>query len=313
VLAISTIGQSMGPGGHDRDGLMGDTEINHELVMELALSAGPAELWRFDVTTGNFTCMPGLDDVLGMPGADEQAVRTRLAELLVGLAVDVSGQRDYEQALTDRYRLLVDVAPEGIVVHQGGHLVYVNPAVVRFMRAGSAAELLGRPIVDFVHPDSVPAMLRRISALTVPGATSEPAEAVLLRCDGGTLDVESVSVRTTWDGRPAYRVIMRDVTAEKAAAAALRYQAALVAHISDALVATTVEGTVTSWNPSAETVYGHRAEEATVPRTRSGNPSTRWSVPRSIPPPCSTRVAWSRPSTAVPTAPRSRSASRWRG
>ena len=46
------------------------------------------------------------------------------------------------------------------------------------------------------------------------------------------------------------------------AAVALRYQAALATHVSDALVATTTEGVVTSWNPSAETVYGHYAADA---------------------------------------------------
>jgi diguanylate cyclase (GGDEF)-like protein/PAS domain S-box-containing protein len=55
---------------------------------------------------------------------------------------------------------------------------------------------------------------------------------------------------------------MRDVTEQKAAAAALHYQAALVAHVSDALIATTSHGVVTSWNPSAEVVYGHYANEA---------------------------------------------------
>jgi diguanylate cyclase (GGDEF)-like protein/PAS domain S-box-containing protein len=302
----------MGPGGHERNGLKGDTEINHALVMELALSAGPAVVWWFDVATDTFTWLPGLDDMVGLAGADEQVVRARLAELLapltiaartapvwqefeleqpcetpggvvrwlqfrarvstgpdhrslVGIATDISGRRDQEQALTDladRYRLLVDLAPEGIVVHQAGRLVYANPAVVRFVGANSTTDLLGKPIVEFVHPDSVPAMLQRISGLAVPGATSEPADAALVKVDGGTIEVESVSVRTMWEGQPAYQVIMRDVTADKAAAAALRYQAALVTHVSDALIATTVEGTVTSWNPSAETVYGHTAQDA---------------------------------------------------
>jgi len=302
----------MGPGRHDLYELMGDTKAEHGLVVELALSAGSAVVWWLDLTTGSLTWMPGLDEMLGLPGADERRVRTRLSELvtpltiaaktapvwqrfeleqpcespegavrwiqfrarvsehpdrrsLVGIATDVSGRHDQKQAiddLTDRYRLLVDLTPDGIVVHEAGRIVYANPAAVRFVRAGSTAEVLGRPIVDFVHPDSVPAMLQRISDLTEPGATSEPAEAVLMRLDGGTIDVESVSVRTNWEGRPAYQVIMRDVTAQKAAAAALHYQAALVTHVSDALVATTANGVVTSWNPSAETVYGHYAADA---------------------------------------------------
>ncbi|MPZ85914.1 MAG: EAL domain-containing protein [Actinophytocola sp.] len=291
---------------------MGDTKADHELVVELALSAGSAVVWWFDFSTESITWMPGLDDMMGMAGAEERLVRARLTELvspltiaarsapvwqgfeleqpcansggnvrwiqfrarvsahpdrrsLVGIATDVSSRHDQRQALTDladRYRLLVDLTPDAIVVHEAGRIVYANPAALRFVRAGSTSEILGRPIVDFVHPDSVPSMLRRISDLAEPGATSESADAVLVQFDGGTVDTEAISVRTTWEGRPAYQVIMRDVTAQKAAAAALHYQAALVAHVSDALVATTAQGVVTSWNPSAETVYGHHATDA---------------------------------------------------
>ncbi|MGH3758396.1 sensor domain-containing protein [Actinophytocola sp.] len=302
----------MGPGRHDFHGLMGDAKLDHELVVELALSAGSAVVWWFDLATDRLTWMPGLDDMLGLGGADDGLVRSRLAELvapltiaartapvwqgfeleqpcenpggnvrwlqfrarlsgqpgrrsLVGIATDVSGRHDQRQALddlTDRYRLLVDLTPDAIVVHEGGRVLYANPATVRFVGARSTAEIVGLPIVDFVHPDSVSGMLRRISELTEPGATSESAEVTLTRLDGGIVDVESVSVRTTWEGRSAYQVIMRDVTAQKAAAAALQYQAALVAHVSDALIATTARGVVTSWNPSAEAVYGLDADAA---------------------------------------------------
>jgi diguanylate cyclase (GGDEF)-like protein/PAS domain S-box-containing protein len=291
---------------------MGDAGFDHDLVVELALSVGAAVVWSYDLSSGDIAWRPGLDEVLGMAGAQEQLVRGRLAELiapltvaartasewqafeleqpcgvpdreprwiqfrarvshrdgdrrLVGLAADVTVQHHQQQELTDladRYRLLVDLAPEAIVVHEAGRIVYANPAAIRFVRAGSAEDIVGCPITDFVHSGSVPEMLRRISALTVPGATSDSAEAVLLRSDGGTLDVESVSVRTMWEGRPAFQVIMRDVTAQKAAAASLRFQAALVTHVSDALVATTAQGVVTSWNPTAEAVYGRSSAAA---------------------------------------------------
>jgi diguanylate cyclase (GGDEF)-like protein/PAS domain S-box-containing protein len=313
MAARQPIGQQkMGPGRHDLDGLMGATLADHELVVELALAAGSAVVWWFDFATGNLAWMPGLDDMLGMVGADEALVRARLSEMvapltvaaktapvwqgfeleqpcensagnvrwiqfrariaehpdrrgLVGVAADMSSRHDQRQALndlTDRYRLLVDLTPDAIVVHEAGRVVYANPAAVRFVRAGSLAAVLGRPIVDFVHPDAVPAMLRRIAELTEPGATTETTGVAITRFDGGTVDVESVSVRTTWEGRPAYQVIMRDVTAQKTAAAALRYQAALVAHVSDALIATTAQGVVTSWNPSAAGVYGRPAADA---------------------------------------------------
>jgi diguanylate cyclase (GGDEF)-like protein/PAS domain S-box-containing protein len=304
--------QDTGAGFYDLTGLLGGAELDHGMVVDLALSVDRAVLWWFDVSTGSLTWMPGLAELLGMADADEDRVRSRLLELiapltvaakaapvwqdfeleqpcetqvgdsrwiqfrarmsthqdtrgLLGIATDVTSRREHQQALAelaDRYRLLVELSPDAIAVHQADQVVYANPAAVRFLRAGSAAEILGRPITDFVHPDSVPQMRHRIEGLTSPGATSKPAEAVLLRFDGGTIDVESVSVRTNWQGKPAFQVIMRDVTAQRAAEAALRYQAALVTHVSDALIATTSEGVVTSWNPAAETVYGYPAAHA---------------------------------------------------
>ena len=161
-----------------------------------------------------------------------------------------------------RYRRLVDHGPNAICVHEGGRLVYVNAAAVRWMAARSGDQLVGHPITEFVHPDSVPAMLARIAALRTEGDASEPSEAVMLRFDGTTLAVEAVSVLAVWQGNPAYLVIFRDLSAERTAEATLRYQAPLVSHVSDAIIATTVTGMVTSWNPAAEAIYRRPAASA---------------------------------------------------
>ncbi|MGW6929887.1 sensor domain-containing protein [Lentzea sp. NPDC054927] len=310
-MATPPRSRDVGSGSQDVSGLIGDAGFDHELLVELSLSVGAAVVWWLDLGADQLGWMPGIDVVIGVPRANQDTVRARLAELtapltvaartapawedfeleqpletpagtrwlqfrarvsthdsaraLVGVVADVTRRHTQQQELADladRYRLLVDLAPEAIVVHEAGVLVYANPAAVQFVRARSEADVLGRPITDFVHPDSQAEMLRRISKLTEPGATSDPADAVLVRFDGGTTDIESVSVRTTWQGRPAFQVIMRDVTEQKAAAAALRYQAALAAHVSDALIATTSDGVVTSWNRSAEDVYGRRAADA---------------------------------------------------
>ena len=84
----------------------------------------------------------------------------------------------------------------------------------------------------------------------------------MLRFDGTTLDVEAVSMLTVWEGRPAYQVIFRDLSAQKAASAALRCQAALATHVSDAIIATTFTGIVTNWNPAAEAIYRRPAARA---------------------------------------------------
>jgi diguanylate cyclase (GGDEF)-like protein/PAS domain S-box-containing protein len=154
-----------------------------------------------------------------------------------------------------RFRVLIDHSPDAICVHEAGRVVYVNPAGVRWMAAESADEMVGHLITEFVHADSVPGMLARLATLREQGDASDPAEAVLLRFDGGMLDVEVVSILTTWEGRPAHQVVFRDITAQKAAQATMRYQAALVEHVSDAIIGTSPDGVVTAWNPAAEAIY----------------------------------------------------------
>ena len=146
--------------------------------------------------------------------------------------------RARRESADERYRRLLEHSPDAICVHQDGRLVYVNRAGVSWMAADSAEALVGSMITDFVDAASIPAMLDRIAGLRRQGDVSAPSEAVLLKFDGGRLDVEAVSVLTVWNDEPAYQVIFRDLTTQKAAQAALRYQAALVDHVSDAIIAT---------------------------------------------------------------------------
>ncbi len=155
---------------------------------------------------------------------------------------------------------LVELGPDAICVHENGVLTYANRAALETFAARSAAEVVGRRFTDFVAEDSRAALVEKLAELTEPGQASEPVEALMSRLDGSKFAVETVSVRLV--GRLAYQVVMRDITAKKAAADALRFQAALVSHVSDALIATTGEGVVTSWNPAAEAVYGWTAAEA---------------------------------------------------
>lgn len=182
-----------------------------------------------------------------------------------------------------RFRVLVDHSPDAICVHEAGRVVYLNPAGVRWIAAESAEQLIGHPITEFVHADSVPGMLARLATLRELGDATEPAEAALLRFDGKILDVEIISILTTWEGRPAHQVVFRDITAQKAAQATLRYQAALVEHVSDAIIGTAADGTVTAWNPAAETIY-QRPAELTLGLPIAAAVGRPWTPRRSSPP-----------------------------
>jgi diguanylate cyclase (GGDEF)-like protein/PAS domain S-box-containing protein len=180
------------------------------------------------------------------------------AEPVLGWPEDLAVAAEQSQVddVEQRYRWLMDHSPVAIGVHVDGRYVYVNETLVRKMAGQSAEQFIGRRITDFVHPESLAGVRARIAERQHEPDTSSPLELVISPFDGTTREIEALATWTQWEGKPARQVIFRDLTAQKATEASLRFQAALVAHASDAIIATTLTGAVTSWNPAAEAIYG---------------------------------------------------------
>jgi PAS domain S-box-containing protein len=131
--------------------------------------------------------------------------------------------REHQQALEAseaRYRALVEMAPDAIVVHQNERFVYANPAARQLFDAASTDLLLGRHILDVAHPDEHPAIRDQVQ--TVISEKTTPLWATrLLRLDGQEVPAEMTATLTEWQGQPAVQAIIRDITARKRAEAAL--------------------------------------------------------------------------------------------
>ena len=207
------------------------------------------------------------------PGAvDPEGRGTPSRTLYSGVVIDVTAKETYERELgemVDRYRLLTEVSPDAVFVHQEGRLVYWNRAGTRLTGLGSSdeaqaeafAKYYGHPITTFLHPADVNQVAERLAQLTEPGQFFEHGEVRIVSPDGTVNTMEVTSVRTTWAGEPAYQVIARDISERKAAEAADRYRASLVAHVSDAIIGIDAEGRIESWNEAAQNTYGWSEEE----------------------------------------------------
>ena len=134
-----------------------------------------------------------------------------------------------EQPLSEseeRYRKLVELLPDAVVVHRDGRLAYVNPAAVRLMRASGPDDLVGRPVLDIVHPDFRDVVRERVRDEIDLGLDAPPIEERFIRCDGTEVDVEVAATAVTYEGRRAGIVVVRDVTERKRAdEAEARYRA----------------------------------------------------------------------------------------
>ncbi|MGH9880697.1 MAG: PAS domain S-box protein, partial [Pyrinomonadaceae bacterium] len=138
---------------------------------------------------------------------------------------DVTEQKLAEDALKEseeRYRRLVELSPEAIVVHSGGKFVYANAAALRLWGATRAEDLLGKSILEVVHPDYREFVKQRVARIEQWGLPTQLTEEKFVRLDGEVIDVEVTGIPFTFDGKPAVQTLIRDTTDRKRARHELR-------------------------------------------------------------------------------------------
>ncbi len=128
---------------------------------------------------------------------------------------DPTERQAAERALREseeRHRTLLEMSPDGIVVHVDGLVVYANAAACRIMGTDDPDHLLGRPVLDWVHPRHRAVVRSRIERALATGASLPAVELELVRIDAVPVMVETRSTRLAWGGTDAVLVAFRDVS-----------------------------------------------------------------------------------------------------
>ena len=125
----------------------------------------------------------------------------------------------------ERYRTLVELLPDGISVHCEGRFAFINPAGAQILGARSSAELLGQPVLEFVHPDFHQVFSERLVLLEGCRRQLPWMEEKFLRRDGGEVQVEVTALPFVLNGKAAFQTIFRDITTRKAAESRLERMA----------------------------------------------------------------------------------------
>jgi PAS domain S-box-containing protein len=157
-----------------------------------------------------------------------QLVESAGERVMLAVILDIAKRKQAEDKLREseeRYRLFVETSPYGIGVHQDGMLVFANPAAARLFRAERVDNLIGRPIMELIHPENRELARERIERMLKGEQGLYPTEDRYVRVDGSIMPVEVVAAPFMHQDRPAVQVIVQDITERKRAEEALRRRA----------------------------------------------------------------------------------------
>ncbi|MGO9308359.1 MAG: PAS domain S-box protein [Spirochaetia bacterium] len=171
---------------------------------------------------------------------------------------DITEGKDAERKLREseeRFRQLGEAALEGIAITEKGILIDAN-ARLAMMLGYELAEMLGKPVADFIAPDS-----RELVAEHIAENYTRQYEHSLRRKDGSALLVESHARMIDRDGRQMRVTALLDVSERSRAQEELHKLSLAVSQGPASIVITDVQGNIEYVNPKFTQLTGYSADE----------------------------------------------------
>jgi diguanylate cyclase (GGDEF)-like protein/PAS domain S-box-containing protein len=144
---------------------------------------------------------------------ESMTTRTQELERLNEVAATQITERMRAEKVTqeseERYRSLVELSPEAVVVHSEGKIVYINKSGEKIFGVSEPGEIIGKPS-------------ERVKQVQEMKETAPLQELVFNRLNGEAFDVETTGTLITFGGKVASLTIIRDITERKRMEEALR-------------------------------------------------------------------------------------------
>lgn len=115
----------------------------------------------------------------------------------------------------ERYRKLVELAPELISVLSGDEIAYINQQGLSILGAEDSAELVGRSFMEMVHPSSRETLEECIARYSNGYGGRADFTIMCCRPNGETVELEVSAIAFTHKGAPAMLMLAEDVTEKR--------------------------------------------------------------------------------------------------
>ena len=175
---------------------------------------------------------------------------------LFGVMVDITREQEAEAASRENrenFRRMVELSPDCIGVHVDHTYHYVNNAFVQLLGAESEADIVGRSVFSFLHPQYEADVRARLDRLRA-GESVPYVRQKYQRIDGTFIDVEVAALPLRYGNRDAVQIIARDITDRVRAEEELRIRETRLQ-----LLASATHEAIWEWSPARKELWTNDA------------------------------------------------------
>jgi diguanylate cyclase (GGDEF)-like protein/PAS domain S-box-containing protein len=124
-----------------------------------------------------------------------------------------------------RYRSLVELAPDAIWIHSAGRITFLNPAALRLFGASSAEQLIGTEAIERI-PSAFHVQVAEWATLDLAEVHKKQRSPLqVARLDGSTVDVEFFGCAIRFNNEDSVMNVAHDITERLLHEKAIKHQA----------------------------------------------------------------------------------------
>lgn len=146
--------------------------------------------------------------------ADHAAIAIENAKLYENMQKRNYQLREEIRESEERYRQLVELSPDGIIVHSEDKVVFANTTAYKLLSYGDE-EIIGKSAFEFIHPQDREIVGERIEKSFADGQSPPIIEEKFVTQDGKEVAVEVAAAPLSYQGKQAMLVVFRDISDKK--------------------------------------------------------------------------------------------------